>query len=123
MKIVFEYKDFWSNFNKTSKNFPIFSADISRFLLRQANLSLRACLAMCLIFRENPGSRAYKRVAYKKKCVLWCVVAPKDARPVYSSKASCLALAFLKKVATALQIQHLILQNLTGVSFSCCETT
>ena len=67
MKIVFEYKDFWSNFTKTSKNFPIFSGDISRFLLLQANLSLRACLAMCLIFRENPGSRAYKRVAYKKK--------------------------------------------------------
>ena len=32
-------------------------------------------------------------------------------------------LAFLEKVATALQIQHLILQNLTGLSFSCCETT
>ena len=69
MKIVFEYKDFWSNFTKTSKNFPIFSGDISRFLLLQANLSLRACLAMCLIFRENPGSRAYKRVAYIKKNV------------------------------------------------------
>ena len=67
MKIVFEYKDFWSNFTKTSKNFPIFSGDISRFLLLQANLSLRACLAMCLIFQENPGSRAYKRVAYINK--------------------------------------------------------
>ena len=32
-------------------------------------------------------------------------------------------LAFLEKVATALQIQHLILQNLTGLSFSCCEIT
>jgi len=69
MKIVFEYEDFWSTFTKTSKNSPIFSGDISRFFLLQANLSLKACLAMCLIFRENPGSRAYKRVAYKKKNV------------------------------------------------------
>ena len=66
MKIVFEYKDFWSNFTKTSKNFPIFSGDISRFLLLQANLSLRACLAMCLIFRENPGLRAHELVAYEQ---------------------------------------------------------
>ena len=44
-------------------------ANIKRFLLLQANLSLRGCFAMCLIFQENPGSRAYKLVAYKKKCV------------------------------------------------------
>ena len=29
-------------------------------------LRLGACLAMCLIFQENRGWRAYKRVAYKK---------------------------------------------------------
>ena len=60
---------FWSNFIMISKNFLTFLGDIGKFLLLQANLSLRACLAMCLIFRENSASRAYKRVAYKKKCV------------------------------------------------------
>ena len=39
----------------------------SNLMLLQANLSLRGCLAMCLIFQENPGSRAYKLVAYKKE--------------------------------------------------------
>jgi len=32
-------------------------------------LRLKGCLAMCLIFQENPGSRAYKLVAYKIKKV------------------------------------------------------
>ena len=60
---------FWSHFVMISKFLPSFLGVIWKFLLLQANLSLRACLAMCLIFRENLGSRAYKRVAYKKKCV------------------------------------------------------
>ena len=60
---------FWSNFIMISKFLPTLLGDICEFLLLQANLNLRACLAMCLIFRENPGSRAYKRVAYKKKCI------------------------------------------------------
>ena len=30
-------------------------------------MRLRVCLAMCLIFQENRGWRAYKRVAYEKK--------------------------------------------------------
>ena len=58
---------FWSNFIMISKNFPTFLGDIGKFLLLQANLSQKACLAMCLIFQENPGSHAYERVAYKKK--------------------------------------------------------
>ena len=48
-------------------NFFQYIANIKNFLLLQANLSLRGCLAMCLIFQENSGSRAYKLVAYKKK--------------------------------------------------------
>ena len=60
---------FWSNFIMISKNFPTFLDDIWKFMLLQAKLSLRACLAMCLIFRENSGSRACKRVAYKKMCI------------------------------------------------------
>ena len=35
-------------------------------LLLGGKLRLKGCLAMCLIFQENPGSRAYKLVAYKK---------------------------------------------------------
>jgi len=40
-----------------------------KILLLRAKLRLRVCLAMCLIFQENRGWRAYKRVAYKKKKV------------------------------------------------------
>ena len=68
-KICLEYEDFKCNFTKILKKFSKFIAKIWNFLMLCANLSLRACLATCLIFQENSGLRAYKRVAYKKKNV------------------------------------------------------
>ena len=42
--------------------------NIRKKIVAEGKLRLKGCLAMCLIFQENSGSRAYKLVAYKKKC-------------------------------------------------------
>ena len=47
----------------------LFSKIVEKKLLLGGKLRLKSCLAMCLIFQENPGSRAYKHVAYKIKKV------------------------------------------------------
>ena len=83
-KRVFKYRDrnVSSHFQKMYflqkfLNFWLFFLDFfgisfeyqKKNLLLGGKLRLKGCLAMCLIFQENPGSRAYKLVAYKTKRV------------------------------------------------------
>ena len=83
---VFEQKDFYFEIHCFSqKIFILFITIFSRLFgffgivknicCLKANLRLRACLAMCLIFQENRGWRAYKHVAYKKsvRCSSACI--------------------------------------------------
>ena len=72
-KRVFKHRDRNVIFAKISQFLVIFPGfflaillNIRKKLLLGGKLRLKGCLAMCLIFQENPGSRAYELVAYKE---------------------------------------------------------
>ena len=65
-KILLKFLNFWLFFWM----FLAIPLNIRKKFVAEGKLRLRLrCLAMCLIFQENPDSRAYKLVAYKKNCV------------------------------------------------------
>ena len=60
---LLKFLNFWLFF----LDFLAIFLNIGKIVLLEGKLRLRGCLAIYLIFQENPGLHAFKLVAYKKK--------------------------------------------------------